>query len=220
MFIAIVPAYNEASHIGSVVRSLFDHVDEVVVVDDASQDDTAALAREAGATVLVHEINRGQGAALETGHTYARAKQASYVLHFDGDNQFDVADIMPALAAMNASEVDVLFGSRFLGKQSNIPWVKRYILFPLGRLVNRLFARIALTDAHNGFRILNARALSRIALTHDGMAHATEILALTKRHKLRYMEHPVQVTYHEYGQGAANGLRIVKDLMMGMFIKK
>ena len=93
MFLAIVPAYNESKRIGSVVRSLFDHVDMVVVVDDASRDATATLAQQAGATVLQHTVNRGQGAALETGHAYARSIDATYVLHFDGDGQCNLLNI-------------------------------------------------------------------------------------------------------------------------------
>ena len=76
MFIALVPAYNESERIAEVVRSLLEKkVDEVVVIDDGSSDDTALRARDAGATVLIHEINLGQGAALETGHEYARQKK-------------------------------------------------------------------------------------------------------------------------------------------------
>ena len=93
MFIAIVPAHNEESSIGSVVRSLVRHVDQVVVVDDGSRDATAKEAASAGAVVLRHAINRGQGAALETGHEYARRAGADFVLHFDADGQFDAADV-------------------------------------------------------------------------------------------------------------------------------
>ena len=219
MFLAIVPAYNEQSTIASVVRSLLPNVDEVVVIDDGSSDATAELARQAGATVLSHELNRGQGAALETGHEYARQKGAQYVLHFDADNQFDVADIAPALERLRTSGYDILFGSRFLGNGSHIPWLKKHILFPIGRLVNRLFARTSLTDAHNGFRILGPKALEKIRLTHDRMAHATELLACVRSTGLSYVEYPVKVSYHEFGQGIEGGMKIVRDLVVGKFIR-
>src|SRR3989338_3201435 len=218
MFLAIVPAYNVEQTIGSVVRNLFEHVDRVVVVDDGSDDATAAAADSAGAEVLRHALNRGQGAALETGHEFARVIGADHVLHFDADGQFDVRDVQPALAELRRSNADVLFGSRFLDKRSSIPWFKKRVLLPVGRVVSRLFGGGKLSDTHNGFRIFNRRALEKIRLTQDGMAHATEIQSLVKRHGLRYIEHPVKVTYTEYGQGIQEGTRIVRDLLFGKFV--
>ncbi len=220
MFIAIIPAFNEAKHITAVIHDVLPHVDRVVVVDDASQDTTAIDAANAGAVVLRHMINRGQGAALETGHAYARTIGATYVLHFDGDGQFTAHDIQFAKETLINGSYDIVFGSRFLGKTSNIPFIKKYVLFPLGRIVNYFFAGVILTDVHNGFRIMNQKALHTICITQDGMAHATEILSQTKKAQLAYTEVPVQVTYHEYGQGLKTALTIVKDLCIGMCIKK
>ena len=218
MFLAIVPAHNEEKTIGSVVRNLFEHTDRVVVVDDGSDDATATVAESAGAEVLRHELNRGQGAALQTGHEYAQACGAEYVLHFDADGQFDVRDITPALGQLKRAQADVLFGSRFLDGRSSTPWFKKRVLLPAGRVVSRLFGGGKLTDTHNGFRILTKRALEKIRLTQDGMAHATEIQSLVKRHGLRYIEYPVKVTYTGYGQGIQEGTRIVRDLLFGKFV--
>ncbi len=219
MFIAVVPAYNEEKKIGSVVQSLFGHVDQVVVVDDASPDNTFQIAKDAGAVVLRHGINRGQGAALQTGHDYALKNNAEYVLHFDGDGQFCVEDILPALNKMKESSYDVLFGSRFLGKKSNIPWLKRFVLFPMARIFNKM-SGVYLTDIHNGFRILNKKALEVLKIEQDRMAHATEIPVKVKKLGLKYVEFPVKVVYHEYGQGIGNGLSVAKDLLFGKFLKK
>lgn len=216
---ALVPAYNEAKKIADVVRSLRGHVDEVVVIDDASTDTTNQLARAAGATVLTHRLNRGQGAALETGQVYARERGADFVLHFDGDGQFDVADIAPALEKLKKSNADILLGSRFLDLRSELPWFKRYLVLPIGRLVDRSFGRLNLTDVHNGFRILNIRALKHITITHDRMAHASEIPALISKNNLKWVEFPVRVSYSEYGQGAGEGVKIVRDLFVGWFVK-
>lgn len=219
MFVAIVPAYNEEKSIASVISDLLTEVDSVVVVDDASLDATVALAKAAGAVVLQHEINRGQGAALETGHAYARTLGAEYVIHFDADGQFDVADIAPALHELKQKKADILFGSRFLGKNSNVPWTKKNIIFPLGKIINTLFGSVALSDVHNGFRILSSRALEKVVITQERMAHATEIPALVKFHNLSYVEFPITVTYHEYGQSGIGGLHVVKDLITGKFLK-
>jgi glycosyltransferase involved in cell wall biosynthesis len=220
MFLAIVPAYNEESNIGSVVRSLFNHVDKIVVVDDGSSDRTSKFAKDAGAVVLRHRINRGQGAALQTGHDYALQCNADYILHFDGDRQFDVDDIEPAFEKIKAESADILFGSRFLGSHSNIPIFKKYVIFPLARIFHRFFVGANLTDAHIGFRILNRHALQSIHITHDRMAHATEIIEQVKKHNLKYIEFPVQVVYRRYGQGMKGGFAVLKDLLLGKFVKR
>lgn len=216
----VIPAYNEAERIADVVRSLralaFEHV---VVIDDGSDDDTRRLAREAGATVLEHALNRGQGAALETGTQYARRQGADVVVHFDGDGQFNPHDIAPAIAALGAGTHDVVLGSRFLDDRSrDMPRLKRNVLLPLGRIINRLLTGVTLTDAHNGFRVLGTRALEEISIVHDGMAHNSDIIAQIRRKKLRFIEHPVEVRYYEFGQGVSGGLKIVRDWCLGWFI--
>lgn len=219
MIIALVPAYNEEKKIGSVIQDLFSHVDEVVVIDDGSTDDTARIAREAGAMVLSHRLNLGQGAALETGHKYARGRNdVDYVVHFDADGQFLASDIVPALAYLQANKKEVLLGSRFLGSEKSVPWLKRFFLLPLGRLIDRWSGTVRLSDSHNGFRILNRRALELIHITQDRMAHATEIPTLIAKHNLSWVEFPVTVRYDEFGQGVGGGLKIVRDLLVGKFL--
>jgi len=90
---------------------------------------------------------------LETGQEYARKIGADYVLHFDGDGQFCVEDIAPALEKLQQSNADILFGSRFLDNRTKLPFFIRHVLLPLGRLVNRLFDVVNLYDSQNGFRI-------------------------------------------------------------------
>lgn len=218
MFLAIVPAYNEGKNIDSVVQGLSSIVDKVVVVDDASIDDTIKKAKKSGAVVLSHKINRGQGACLQTGHDYAIKNGADYVLHFDGDGQFFTEDVLPALEELKKNDADILFGSRFLGKESNIPWFKKKIIFPIARFVNKFFG-VYLSDIHNGFRVLNKRALNKIKIQQDRMAHATEIPVQVKKLDLKYIEFPVKVVYHRYGGGLGHGLGVVKDLLLGRFLK-
>lgn len=218
MLVAVIPAFNEEKNIGSVVQGLFPFVDKVVVVDDGSGDNTDKAAGEAGAIVLRHRINRGQGAALQTGQDYALLIGADYVLHFDGDNQFCVEDIVPALEKLKSEQADILFGSRFLDNRTRIPWFKKNILFPVAKLFNKLFG-VYLTDIHNGFRILNRRALEQIKIEHDRMAHATEIPAKAKKYGLKHVEFPVKVVYHKFGGGLRHGIGVVKDLVFGKFVK-
>src|SRR3989338_2575583 len=115
MVFIIIPAYNEAKNIGRVISGLFSHgLQNIVVVDDGSTDQTVQIAESAGAVVLRHEVNRGQGASLQTGNNYALAHGASAVVHFDADGQFNPADIAEALAVMKDRNAEVLLGSRFL----------------------------------------------------------------------------------------------------------
>lgn len=218
--LVIVPAYNEAKRIKRVITELQreECIDGVVVVNDASQDDTAKLAKEAGAIVISHQENAGQGAAIETGHEYARQHQADYVIHFDGDGQFDPKDIEPALEYISYHRADILFGSRFLNDTTKLPWLKRHVILPLGRFfIDTLFFNISLSDSHNGFRILNKHALFTISITQNRMAHATQIPAQAKKYDLKMVEFPVTVEYHEYGQGIRGGFRIIKELVLGVF---
>jgi len=219
MILAVVPAYNEEANIHQVVKNLRQFVDKVVVVDDASTDKTFSEAQKAGATVIRHKLNRGQGAALETGHTYARSVSADTVVHFDGDGQFDPAEIPQALAFLKKHKANVLLGSRFLEKKSNIPAFKKIVLLPLARLFDRVFTGLSLSDAHNGFRILDKKALHTMHLVQNRMAHASEIPQQIKQHSLKFVEFPVTVQYTRYGQSAHGAIAIIKDTLTGLFIR-
>lgn len=220
MVIAAVPAYNEEQSIRSVVKQLSEVVDKVVVVDDGSLDETADQARLKNTTVITHPINRGQGAALETARKYIlHQTKAGFVVTFDGDHQFQTEEIEPALEKMKQKQVDVLLGSRFLNKESKLPWSKQNIILPASRIVEYIFTGVYLSDVHNGFKIFSRKALEQISISQDRMAHASEIPQLIKEHDLDYIEFPVKVDYQEYGQDAAAGLGILKDLILGKFIK-
>ena len=108
----VVAAYNEAASIADVVRDLLEQYAHVIVVDDGSVDETAELAREAGATVLTHLINRGQGAALQTGITYALGRAADYIVTLDVDGQYDVKDIALLLGPISDGRVHATLGCR------------------------------------------------------------------------------------------------------------
>src|SRR5688572_12948659 len=126
----VVAAYNEGPCIADVVSELRVSYPNVVVVDDGSKDATAERAQSAGAWVLTHLINRGQGAALQTGISYALARGAQYIVTFDADGQHDVADIAALLDPIARGEVETSLGSRFLGgRRSAMPPSRRVVLF-------------------------------------------------------------------------------------------
>ncbi|MFA6513743.1 MAG: glycosyltransferase family 2 protein [Patescibacteria group bacterium] len=217
--ICIIPAYNEAQHIAEVVNRVRPFVDEIIVVDDCSKDATASIAKEAGAHVLSHPINRGQGAALQTGNDYALKNGADIIIHFDADNQFQAEEIPSLTAPIENNQAEAVLGSRFLSKKSELPPFKKNIIMPLARLFNRLFFNIHLTDPQSGFRALSYKAAKQITITNDGMAHCSEILHQLFKNKIKTIEVPITVIYHEYGQKFSGGLRIITDIAIRKIIK-
>lgn len=216
----VIPAYNEVGRAGDTVRAIFalGAGYDVMVVDDGSSDGTSDATRFAGATMFRHSVNRGQGAALQTGTEWALAHDADYIVHFDADGQFNAADIPRAVQYLQEHGVDILLGSRMLAADNVIPATKRYVLLPIARLVNWAFTGVWLTDAHNGFRVLSRRAAEQIVIHHDRMAHNTDIIAQIREHGLSFAEMPVRVRYDRYGQGLSGGVKIVADLLVGWFL--
>lgn len=213
----VVPAYNEESAVYDVVRNLRSEYANVVVVDDGSRDKTSAEAKRAGAIVLRHVLNRGQGAALQTGIDYAIQRGAEIVVTFDADGQHRVEDVDDLVAALEKNNADIAIGSRFLNLRSNVPAFRRFLLRVAARFM-RLTSGVALTDAHNGLRAMHRSAAEKIHLTIDGMAHASEIVDQIYRHKLRVTEVPVVIHYSEYslrkGQSSLAAFRIAFDYLM------
>lgn len=214
----IMAAYNEAEVIGPVVDGLRPTGARVVVVDDGSRDLTARVALDAGAIVLSHPVNLGQGAALATGIQFALERGASYLATFDADGQHRVEDLACLYERLRQGDADVVLGSRFLGTAAEIPAVRR-LLLRSAVAFTRLTTGLRLTDAHNGLRVMTAAAAARIRITQNGMAHASEILEEIARHRLRVLEVPVTVLYTDYsvakGQRSLNAVNIMLDLITG-----
>jgi glycosyltransferase involved in cell wall biosynthesis len=213
----VVPAFNEAARVASVVADLRSHFDTVVVVDDGSADATAGLARAAGARVVRHPGNLGQGAALQTGFAFALTDPAmQHVITFDSDGQHRVEDAVALLAVAREAGVDVVLGSRFLAPETvAVPRVRRAVL-RAGIAFTRATTRLPVTDTHNGLRVLNRRAVEAIDLTLSDMAHASQLLGLIARRGLTWTEAPVVIDYADEtrrrGQSNVNALNIVFDL--------
>jgi glycosyltransferase involved in cell wall biosynthesis len=173
--------------------------------------------------LLEHKVNLGQGAALQTGLTYARKLNTDIVITFDADGQHNEEDIKSLIAPIITNVADVVLGSRFLPDNvSRVPLTKRFIL-QFARIINFLFSGVLLTDAHNGLRALNRTALAKINLTENRMAHASEFLFEIKKHKLRWKEIPVHIRYTEYsiqkGQKTWDSIKVLFDLLLHKLFK-
>ncbi len=215
----VIPAYNEEKNIEAVIRQVKPLVDRVVIVDDGSSDNTAKAAAKSGAVLLKHIINRGQGAALRTGTEYSLSHGAEIIVHFDADGQFLSKDIEKIVAPLKAGRAEVVFGSRFLsGGKFKMPFLKKRLIMPLARSVNKIFFGIKLTDPQSGFRAMTAAAARRVSWRQDRMAHCTEIMFQVKKNNLKVVEVPIEVIYRHFGQNFGDGLKILKDLFLAMLV--
>jgi len=212
----IVPVYNEALTVSTTVSDLLHTFDHVVCVDDGSADGSAQLARAAGATVLRHVLNQGQGAALRTGFDYVlRHTGAAYAVTFDADGQHLVEDAQRMVERARAEQIDVVLASRFTGRTEQMPLAREMILRAAVRFT-RMTSRLEVTDTHNGLRVLSRSALQRIDLRMPRMAYASELLDAIVPAGLSYVEEPVTVIYTDYsrakGQKNSNAFNILFDL--------
>ena len=212
-----IPLYNDSKMILKVIKSLNDKgYNNIVVVDDGSTDNGYELVKNnTNAIIVKHIINRGQGAALQTGMEIAINRGAKYIVHFDSDGQHDPKDIDHMLNTLIEGNYDIVLGSRFL-KKNNIPLKKR-ILLKGGILFTYLFSHIWLTDVHNGIRVMTIETAKKLNIQHDRFEHASEILDKIKILNLKYTEVPVTIKYTKYsmskGQSISNSINIAYKLI-------
>ncbi len=215
----IIPVFNEAGMIARVVADLLATFSNVVCVDDGSSDGSAEKIATTGAHLVRHPINMGQGAALQTGLSYALARPgARFFVTFDADGQHQVSDAAGMVDVARTEHADVVLGSRFLGGHDQVPPLKRLVLRTIVAL-SPTARRMRLTDAHNGLRVFNRSVAETLRISMNDMAHASEIVALLAHSSWAVREVPVTILYTDYskgkGQSLLNGINIVFDLSLG-----
>lgn len=214
----VIPMYNEASVVGDVIRHILPQFPHVVCVDDGSSDGSQEIAAAAGAVVVQHPINLGQGAALQTGMSYAlEDPNMTSVVTFDADGQHRLEDALAMVERIDSGEADVVLGSRFLDSRTKLAPMKRLVL-KTAALQSRMATGMNLTDAHNGLRAINRDVVSRLNLTQNRMAHASELVHQLAEMKPRWVEHPVEIIYTDYskakGQSLLNSVNILAELFL------
>ena len=209
----VIAAFNEAPRIGRVLEELLPAAPRVVVVDDGSSDTTGAEILARGAWLVTHSVNLGQGAALQTGISFALRQGASHVVTFDADGQHTPDDLPRLIGALAEHDADFALGSRFLGIAEGIPMSRR-ILLRAAILFTRVLSGVSLSDTHNGLRAMTRRGAESIHLTFNRMEHASEIIEQVSRSGLRYVEVPVHIRYTE--ASLAKGQRTSAALGLGL----
>ena len=212
----VMPVFNEAPVVGSVISELVGLGMIVIAVDDGSSDGSAQEIDKSGALRVSHPINLGQGGAIQTGFEAAlRFTDVRYVATFDADGQHQAKDLLGMIAKIKEG-YDVVLGSRFLDGRTEMSALRRAILKLATKILNR-GSDVRLTDAHNGLRLVTRRVAAEIDLAHIGMAHATELEQVLTRSHLRVVEHPVHVLYTDYsrakGQPLLNSVNILADIL-------
>ena len=233
----LIRAYNEASMIGNVIDEVFNAwYSKILVVNDGSKDDTKSVVKQKqqqykDKTLLFisHFTNRGWWAANKTWFEflkkYWKDLNVWWVATFDADGQMDTSDMSKFIQAAQTWKYDVLLGSRFVQwwTAQNIPTMRRIILFG-SKIVTYVFNSIWVSDPHNGYKMLNLKALSQINIDSDGFTYASELLDEIHRLKLRFTEIPVTVRYTEYSlskwQKNSNAINILLELIYTKLFKK
>jgi glycosyltransferase involved in cell wall biosynthesis len=189
-----IPCYNESLAIGSVVAKARRYVDEVLVIDDGSTDDTVEVAEATGATVVSHGMNKGYGAAIRSCFTYAKKHKFGIMVILDGDGQHDPSYIPDFVHALTTKGADIVIGSRFLEKQNGIP---RYRIAGMKvlNLSTRVAGNIKTTDSQSGYRAYSRKAIEMMRITNPDMGAGSEILMQIKDYDLKVSEVPITARY-------------------------
>jgi glycosyltransferase involved in cell wall biosynthesis len=210
--VAVVPAFNEAGAIASVVDALGDVYPDfdVVVVDDGSTDGTAAIARTRGAAVVTLPFNLGIGCAVQTGFKYALEHGYDTAVRLDGDGQHDPHELAGLLEPLARGEADIVTGSRFLSRNGTYrpPFARRVGIVWFAKLVS-LLTRQRVTDTTSGFQALNRKGIALFAADYPHDYPEVEATVMVWKHRLRALEVPVEMREREHGTSSITLLRSI-----------
>jgi glycosyltransferase involved in cell wall biosynthesis len=191
----LIPGYNESRMIGQVVTNARKIIDDVVVIDDGSRDNTAQIAQDAGAYVIKHEVNKGKGAALQTGFQYAIDHGYDAVITMDSDGQHDPDDIPGFLDAVEKIGSGIIIGTR-MGDISTMPLIRR-CTNKLTSFSASILARQKIEDSQSGFRLITTDVLKTVRLETAGFETESEILIKASKAGFRITSVPIKTIYGE-----------------------
>lgn len=209
---AVIPAHNESEHIDNVVKQAKKYVDQVIVVDDASKDNTSQIAKKAGAIVLNHIVNLGLGGTLKTGCDAAMLMGADLIVTLDGDGQHDPNEIPKLIEALNKNQADAVFGERPFNNK--MPFTKK-----LGNHFFHFYSKylfgIKVRDTQTGFRLFTSAAYKKIRWAARDYAVASEMLIRAEKSGIKYVPQVIKTIYHDNHKGTTvlDGVKIANKMM-------
>ena len=189
-----IPAYNEEKNIAVIITKLKKITDSIIVCDDGSSDMTAEISKNLGATVISHKKNMGYGVAINSIFQKSKEMNSDLLVTFDADGQHRVEDIEKVVEPIKNNTADLVIGSRFLDKKSDVPNYRKIGIKVITKVTNASI-RKKLTDSQSGFRAYNGQVLSQISPSVMGMGISTEILIKSSSKGLRIMEVPITILY-------------------------
>ncbi|MFC2162481.1 glycosyltransferase family 2 protein [Candidatus Altiarchaeota archaeon] len=213
--IAVIPAYNEELTVGSIVSLSLKHVDEVILVDDGSDDNTAWIAQKAGARVLSTKNNRGKGAALKIGFDKALDVGAKFIIMLDSDGEHHPRDIPHLLKPVKNGKCDISVGVRYKKGRGETPFYRRFGQKLLDAETN-IIAKTNFTDTQSGFRCLTRDALMKVNTDYTGFEVESLMLIKAIENHLRIKEVPIDAEYRKYTpvmSPVSHGIRVVLSLI-------
>jgi glycosyltransferase involved in cell wall biosynthesis len=222
--IVAIPCLNEAQFISDIVTRARRYVDEVIVVDDGSTDNTALAASGAGATVIAHKSRQGAGAATRTAFEAAKTYEADVLVTLDGDGQHNPDEIPQILDPVIRGEADLVIGSRFICPDvKDVPRYRKFGIDVITWLYN-VGSKIKVTDSQSGFRSYSRRLIKEVNITEDGFGFSVQVLVQAREKGFVIAEVPVSCIYHSDGStlnpvshGISVALSVIKLRFMGAF---
>jgi glycosyltransferase involved in cell wall biosynthesis len=190
---AVIPAFREEKHIGDVVRRTRQQLDDVLVVDDGSNDQTAARAREAGAEVIVHPQNRGKGESIKTGLRHWLDRQFDYVVILDADGQHLPEEIDRFVNAASTLDAQLFIGTR-MNDLSGMPLLRRIVNRYMSKRISRVCGQ-KIPDTQCGFRMLHRQLVPDVLGGANRFDYETEMLIFASRKGYRIESVPISTVY-------------------------
>jgi glycosyltransferase involved in cell wall biosynthesis len=221
----VIPAFNEASAIGDVIDEIRSvGFENIIVVDDGSLDGTYSIAKQKQCIALKHLINRGKGAATQTGIDAAKLLKAEVVVTVDGDGQNNANDIESLITPIYEEGYDAVLGSRLMTKNEGMPF-SRVVLNKIANMVIFFFYGIYVSDSQSGFRAYSRKASKLINTTMDRYEFDSEVLHIIKLADLKFTQRPISVRYTDHsrnkykelnfqGQNITNGVKMFLKMII------
>ncbi len=216
--LVIVSAYNEEKTIKDIVLNLKRNGYDVLVVDDGSTDKTGELAQGAGAILLRHLINLGQGGAIQTGFDFALKFKPEIVVTFDADGQHFVSEIPKLIQPIIEDRADVIIGSRFL-KNQQIPF-PRLVMNWVANLVTFILFGLWLSDSQSGFKAFRVSVLKKIKIRGQRFDWSSEVVSEIKTKKIKFLEVPIRVKYTPYSLSKGQNFFVGIKTFVRLLFKK